>query len=147
MTQNGNVMLYLDKELVEKSIELGFNLSKTFENHLKHLMTQFSKGNLLNNFENTENKKIVVGLPGFEPESIEPKSTSLDQASRQPHDVRLHHGWLGCLRILFSERGIQNGQPICTGMPQSYLGFFGQLLHVGCRGCAEAEKRIGDRHY
>jgi hypothetical protein len=26
----------------------------------------------------------VVGLPGFEPESIEPKSTSLDQASRQP---------------------------------------------------------------
>ncbi len=28
--------------------------------------------------------KIMVGLPGFEPESIEPKSTSLDQASRQP---------------------------------------------------------------
>ena len=26
----------------------------------------------------------VVGLPGFEPGSIEPKSTSLDQASRQP---------------------------------------------------------------
>ena len=26
-----------------------------------------------------------VGLPGFEPESIEPKSTSLDQASREPH--------------------------------------------------------------
>ena len=26
----------------------------------------------------------LVGLPGFEPESIEPKSTSLDQASRQP---------------------------------------------------------------
>ena len=26
----------------------------------------------------------MVGLPGFEPESIEPKSTSLDQASRQP---------------------------------------------------------------
>ena len=31
-------MLYLDKELVEKSKELGFNLSKTFENHLKHLI-------------------------------------------------------------------------------------------------------------
>ena len=29
---------------------------------------------------------MMVGLPGFEPESIEPKSTSLDQASRQPHD-------------------------------------------------------------
>ena len=30
--------------------------------------------------------EAVVGLPGFEPESIEPKSTSLDQASRQPHE-------------------------------------------------------------
>jgi hypothetical protein len=27
---------------------------------------------------------LVVGPPGFEPESIEPKSTSLDQASRRP---------------------------------------------------------------
>jgi post-segregation antitoxin (ccd killing protein) len=35
MNQKGNVVLYLDKELVEKSKELGFNLSKTFENHLK----------------------------------------------------------------------------------------------------------------
>ena len=26
----------------------------------------------------------MVGLSGFEPESIEPKSTSLDQASREP---------------------------------------------------------------
>ena len=30
---------------------------------------------------------LVVGPPGFEPESIEPKSTSLDQASRRPHTV------------------------------------------------------------
>jgi hypothetical protein len=29
----------------------------------------------------------VVGLPGFEPGSIEPKSTSLDHASRQPQAV------------------------------------------------------------
>jgi hypothetical protein len=29
----------------------------------------------------------MVGLPGFEPESIEPKSTSLDQASREPQRV------------------------------------------------------------
>jgi hypothetical protein len=85
MGRKGNVVLYLDKELVEKSKEIGFNLSKTFENHLKHLMTQFLTVNSLNYFENTENKKIMVGLPGFEPESIEPKSTSLDQASRQPH--------------------------------------------------------------
>ena len=84
LTNKGNVVLYLDRELVEKSKELGFNLSKTFENHLKHLITQFSTGNSVNNFESSENKMNMVGLPGFEPESIEPKSTSLDQASRQP---------------------------------------------------------------
>ncbi len=84
LTQKGNVVLYLDKELVEKSKELGFNLSKTFENHLKHLMNQFSAGNSVKNFELSKNRLNLVGLPGFEPESIEPKSTSLDQASRQP---------------------------------------------------------------
>ena len=79
-----NVVLYLDRELVEKSRELGFNLSKTFENHLKHLMIQFSTGNSVNNFKSTENRVLDMGLPGFEPGSIEPKSTSLDQTSRQP---------------------------------------------------------------
>jgi len=48
MGTKGNVVLYLDKELVEKSKALGFNLSKTFENHLKHLITQFSKCNSAN---------------------------------------------------------------------------------------------------
>ena len=32
-------------------------------------------------------KNLMVGPPGFEPESIEPKSTSLDQASRRPQSV------------------------------------------------------------
>lgn len=32
-------------------------------------------------------ERLLVGPPGFEPESIEPKSTSLDQASRRPHVV------------------------------------------------------------
>ena len=45
MTTKGNVVLYLDKDLVEKSKSLGFNLSKTFENHLKQLITQFSSCN------------------------------------------------------------------------------------------------------
>jgi post-segregation antitoxin (ccd killing protein) len=35
MTERKNVVLYLDKELVENTRELGFNISKTFENHLK----------------------------------------------------------------------------------------------------------------
>ena len=41
-------MLYLDKELVEKSRKLGFNLSKTFKNHLKQFMMQYSVVNQVN---------------------------------------------------------------------------------------------------
>ncbi len=48
MTTKGNVVLYLDKGLVEKSKELGFNLSKTFENHLKQLINGNSHVNTLN---------------------------------------------------------------------------------------------------
>ena len=48
MTQKRNVVLYLDKELVEKTKELGFNLSKTFKNHLKQLINSFSNVNSLN---------------------------------------------------------------------------------------------------
>ena len=42
-----NVALYIDRELVKKTKEYGFNLSKTFENHLKYLITQFSSVNTL----------------------------------------------------------------------------------------------------
>ena len=40
MSKKGNVVLYLDSELVKKSRELGFNLSRTFENHLKRLVSR-----------------------------------------------------------------------------------------------------------
>ena len=53
MSNKRNVVLYLDKELVEKSRELGFNLSKTFENHLADLINRFSKVNSVNNFNST----------------------------------------------------------------------------------------------
>jgi hypothetical protein len=56
MTTKGNVVLYLDKELVAKSKELDFNLSKTFENTLKQLTTQFSTGNSQNNGDLMNNK-------------------------------------------------------------------------------------------
>jgi len=71
MKTKGNVVLYLDKDLVEKSKELGFNLSKTFENHLKHLMIQFSAENSLNNFNSSKNKGLVVGLPVPKPERVQ----------------------------------------------------------------------------
>jgi post-segregation antitoxin (ccd killing protein) len=55
MSNKHNLVLYVDQELVEKSRELGFNLSKTFENHLKHLLTQFSQVNSSNNSKNNGN--------------------------------------------------------------------------------------------
>ncbi len=67
MTTKGNVVLYLDKELVEKSKELGFNLSKTFENHLKHLMTQFSTINSMNNFDLEVNNLVECGRRDLNP--------------------------------------------------------------------------------
>jgi len=42
MPDKRNLVLYVDEELVKKTRGLGFNLSKTFENHLKHLLTMFS---------------------------------------------------------------------------------------------------------
>jgi integrase/recombinase XerD len=56
LSNKRNVVLYLDKDLVEETRSLGFNLSKTFENHLKQLITQFSQGNQLNNPESSENE-------------------------------------------------------------------------------------------
>jgi hypothetical protein len=55
MSNKHNLVLYVDQELVEKSRELGFNLSKTFENHLKQLLTQFSQVNSSNNIRNNDN--------------------------------------------------------------------------------------------
>ena len=57
--------------MVEKSKELGFNLSKTFENQLKHLITQFSTRNSVNNFESAENKMNVMGLPVPTPKRVQ----------------------------------------------------------------------------
>ena len=48
MSNKHNLLLYVDQELVEKTRALGFNLSKTFENHLKQLLTQFSQVNSSN---------------------------------------------------------------------------------------------------
>ena len=67
MGTKGNVVLYLDKDLVEKSKALGFNLSKTFENHLKHLITQFSTCNSANTFDSTSNSGVWCGRRDLNP--------------------------------------------------------------------------------
>jgi len=63
MNNKRNVVLYLDKELVEKTRNLGFNRSKTVENHLKQLLTQFSNINSVNNCKNSV-FVVFVGSPG-----------------------------------------------------------------------------------
>jgi hypothetical protein len=63
MSNKHNLVLYVDQELVEKSRELGFNLSKTFENHLKQLLTQFSQFNSSNNIKKYENSGEWWGCP------------------------------------------------------------------------------------
>ena len=59
MSTKRNVMLYLDAELVKKTRELGFNLSKTFENYMKHLINGFPHVNSENKVENS-----LFGSPG-----------------------------------------------------------------------------------
>ena len=59
MPHRKNVVLYLDAELVKKTRELGFNLSKTFENHLKQLINSFQNICPENNSGNS-----IVSSPG-----------------------------------------------------------------------------------
>ena len=82
MDKKRNVVLYLDTELVRKTRELGFNLSKTFENHLKHL---------INNFQNvySPNKvgNSVIRSPRFELSSAGPKPAMLNCTRRFSDDL------------------------------------------------------------
>ena len=60
MSNKRNVVLYVDSELIEKTRELGFNLSKTFENHMKYLLTHYSAFYTINNVETI----VDLGSPG-----------------------------------------------------------------------------------
>jgi post-segregation antitoxin (ccd killing protein) len=82
MSNKHNLVLYLDKELVEKSKELGFNLSRTFENHLKHLITQFTNTQNTQNHHPAIGNVEVVGRTGFEP-------VTFCTSSRCPNRARL----------------------------------------------------------
>jgi hypothetical protein len=84
MSNKRNVVLYLDKELVEKSRELGFNLSKTFENHLRQLLMQFSSVNLVNNCGNNGIHNVWCGRRDLNPGSQAWKACVLNQTRRRP---------------------------------------------------------------
>ena len=87
LTNKGNVVLYLDKDLVEKSKELGFNLSKTFENHLKQLLTQFSASYEVNNVNSNSNKLGWCGRRDSNPGSQAWKACVLNQTRRRPRSL------------------------------------------------------------
>jgi Post-segregation antitoxin CcdA len=89
MAQKGNVVLYLDKELVTKSKELGLNLSKTFENHLKHLITQFSTCNSLNNFNSTIKNAEKWAEPDSDRRPLARKANVLTRLDDRPPNISL----------------------------------------------------------
>ena len=64
LSNKSNLVLYLDKETIRKSKDLGFNLSKPFENHLKQLITQFPRIKT----ENTIDSKGTISGKWAEPE-------------------------------------------------------------------------------
>ena len=71
--------MYLERELVEKSKVFGFNLSKKFENHLKHLIKQFLTCNRSNNFHLT--KKVSVRAKWSEEKPKKSYFTSKDRSN------------------------------------------------------------------
>jgi post-segregation antitoxin (ccd killing protein) len=79
--------LYLDSDIIKEAQYLGLNISKTCENALK-LATERLKTLYYPNEAKIipigSQKSSMVGSPGFEPESRESKSQSLDHASRRP---------------------------------------------------------------
>jgi post-segregation antitoxin (ccd killing protein) len=82
MSNKHNLVLYLDKELIDKSKALGFNLSRTFENHLKHLITQLTTTQNTQNHHPSISNVEVVGRTGFEP-------VTFCTSSRCPNRARL----------------------------------------------------------
>ena len=87
MSNKRNLVLYVDSELVEKTRELGFNLSKTFENHMKQLLTHYSAYNTVNNSETI----FELGSPG--------EIRTLVSGSRARHAWPLHHRALRSMHI------------------------------------------------
>jgi hypothetical protein len=84
MSNKHNFVLYIDRDLVEKTRNLGFNLSKTFENHLKHLLKQFSTVNSLNNIGNNDNQSDWWAGPDLNRRPLARKANVLTKLDDQP---------------------------------------------------------------
>jgi hypothetical protein len=84
MSNKRNAVLYLDKELVEKSKALGLNLSKTFENHLKQLITHFSTCNSANIFNSAVENEVEWAGPDLNRRPLARKANVLTKLDDRP---------------------------------------------------------------
>jgi hypothetical protein len=84
MPNKHNLVLYVDQELVEKSRELGFNLSKIFENHLKQLLEQFSQVDSSNNIGNNGNVGAWWAGPDLNRRPLARKANVLTKLDDRP---------------------------------------------------------------
>jgi hypothetical protein len=87
MPNKHNLVLYVDQELIEKSRELGFNPSKTFENHLKHLLMQLSHANPSNNTANDENVGDKWAGPDLNRRPLARKANVLTKLDDRPAEL------------------------------------------------------------
>jgi hypothetical protein len=84
MTQKGNVVLYLDKYLVSQSKELGLNLSKTFENHLKQLLNGNSPISTQNNCDSGSKNVTWWAEPDLNRRPLARKANVLTKLDDRP---------------------------------------------------------------
>ena len=82
--------MYLDKDLIRESKDLGFNLSKTFENHLKHLITQFSQLETENNFNSKESITGKWAEPELNRRPLARKANVITRLDHRPFRSSLH---------------------------------------------------------
>ncbi|UCE16763.1 MAG: type II toxin-antitoxin system CcdA family antitoxin [Candidatus Bathyarchaeota archaeon] len=114
MSKKRNVVSYLDAKLVRKTRELGFNLSKTLENHLKQLINQFENVYTQNNGE-----KYIIGSPGkFEPPSAGPEPAMLGHYTTRVKAEKFE-------RAMMTQNPVsaRHTERIPPGPPQSFFGF------------------------
>ena len=84
MPTKGNFVLYLDKDLVEKSKEPGFNLSKIFENHLKQLINRNSPIFAVNNGDSTVQNEAWWAEPDLNRRPLARKANVLTRLDDRP---------------------------------------------------------------
>ena len=89
LSNKHNLVLYIDQELVSKTRELGFNLSKTFENHLKQIITQYSHANAENNVENSNKQDEKWAGPDLNRRPLARKANVLTKLDDRPPDSRI----------------------------------------------------------